>query len=52
MTYITPEVFVGLEGKYLWTSRATLRATRAGVPVDANFKLEGVLGTVNIGHRF
>jgi outer membrane protein W len=49
---ITPRVFVGLEGKYLWTNTATLRGSIAGVPVSENFKIEGILGTANVGFRF
>jgi outer membrane protein W len=49
---ITPRVFVGLEGKYLWTSTTTLRGSIVGVPVSENFKIQGVLGTANLGVRF
>ncbi len=53
ITYnITPQWFVGLEGKYLWLTKASLSDTVAGVPINADFKLEGVQGTVNIGYRF
>ena len=53
LTYnVTKEVFLGLEGKYLWTSRATLSKVINGTPVDADFKISGVLGTVNLGYRF
>ena len=49
---ITPQVFVGLEGKYLWTNSATLRGAIAGVPVNDDFKIEGILATANLGFRF
>jgi opacity protein-like surface antigen len=41
---VTPNIFVGLEGKYLWTDRATLDAeTYYGVPVDVTFKMDGII---------
>jgi opacity protein-like surface antigen len=49
---ITPQVFVGLEGKYLWTSSANLSDTVAGVRVNADFKIRGAFATANVGFRF
>lgn len=49
---ITPQFFVGLEGKYLWTSSAKLHDTVQGVYVNADFKIRGFLGTANVGFRF
>ena len=49
---ITPTVFVGAEGKYLWTSKAKLQDEVYGVPVEAKFKMDGILATAVIGFRF
>jgi len=49
---ITPGVFVGAEGKYLWTSNAKLHDEISGVPVEAKFKLDGIIATAVIGYRF
>jgi opacity protein-like surface antigen len=49
---LTPQLFVGLEGKYLWTDTAKLRGSLRGVEHNADFQIEGVQGTVNIGYRF
>ncbi len=43
---ITPNVFVGLEGKYLWTTKTTFRDT------DSEIDLGGIQATVNLGFRF
>jgi opacity protein-like surface antigen len=42
----TPKVFVGVEGKYLWTTKTTFRDT------DAEVDLGGIQATVNLGYRF
>ena len=41
---VTPRVFVGLEGKYLWT-------TKSGF-YDEDINLDGIQATLNIGFRF
>jgi opacity protein-like surface antigen len=43
---ITPTVFVGLEGKYLWTTKTTFSDT------NADIDLSGIQGTINLGFRF
>jgi opacity protein-like surface antigen len=48
----TREFFLGLEGKYLWTSNADFDIHTAGEQVDTNFRIEGVQATVNLGFRF
>lgn len=45
---ITPRVFVGAEGKYLWTSKAKLE----NQGLEAKFKIDGILATGVIGFRF
>jgi len=45
---ITPGIFVGAEGKYLWTSSAKL----GGEGLWVNFKMDGILATGVIGFRF
>ncbi|HVN98208.1 MAG TPA: hypothetical protein VMT62_17415, partial [Syntrophorhabdaceae bacterium] len=53
MTYnITKEFFLGLEGKYLWTTKASLSGSWMGIPVDTGFRIEGLHATLNIGYRF
>jgi len=49
---ITPTIFVGAEGKYLWTSEAKLQDEVFGVPIEAKFKMDGILATAVIGLRF
>lgn len=46
----TRQFFLGIEGKYLWTSNADFEIH--GEHVDTNLKIEGVQGTVNLGFRF
>jgi opacity protein-like surface antigen len=41
---VTPKLFVGLEGKYLWTTQSSF--------TDAETSLNGILATFNIGFRF
>jgi opacity protein-like surface antigen len=40
----TPRLFVGVEGKYLWTTTATV--------INAKMNLNGILATAGIGFRF
>jgi hypothetical protein len=48
----TPRVFVGVEGKYLWTGKAKLNGEEYGIPLDASFKLNGIIATAVIGVSF
>ena len=43
---ITPTVYVGLEGKYLWTSSLTVDN------IDTDTNLNGIIATFNLGFRF
>jgi outer membrane protein W len=43
---ITPTVFIGLEGKYLWTSTLTVNN------IDTDINLNGIQATFNIGFLF
>jgi opacity protein-like surface antigen len=49
---ITPEWFIGLEGKYLWTDKAKLRDTIGTVTLTGDVRVEGVQGLALIGFRF
>ena len=49
---ITPKIFVGVEGKYLLTSKAKLEDELFGVPVEVKFNLNGILATAVFGVRF
>ncbi len=49
---ITPNWFIGAEGKYIWTNEAKLRDNVGGVPVEADFKMDGILATAVLGFRF
>lgn len=51
---ITPKLFVGAEGKYLWAREARLKDSTPGVPVsmDAKRKMDGVLAMAVLGFRF
>lgn len=49
---ITPRFFVGAEGKYLLTSKATLKGESFGVPLEAKFNLNGIVATAVLGVRF
>jgi len=51
---ITPKLFIGGEGKYLWIRQARLKDSRATSPVimDAKPRMDGVLATAVIGFRF
>ncbi len=48
----TPKIFVGVEGKYLWTDKVRLEGEKRGVPLDARFRLDGVIVSAVIGIRF
>jgi len=41
---VTPKIFLGLEGKYLWTTKSTFN--------NAETDLTGIQATLNIGFRF
>jgi hypothetical protein len=43
---ITPKFFIGLEGKYLWTSTVTIN------DLDTDINFNGFLGTINFGFLF
>jgi hypothetical protein len=49
---ITPRMFVGVEGKYLWTDKVKLDYGEFGAPLDINFRLDGILATGVFGFRF
>lgn len=42
----SPTAYVGLEGKYLWTSDASFSAAHV------KYKLDGIIATLNLGFRF
>ena len=43
---ITPRIFVGVEGKYLWTDKVKLE------DLEVNFKMDGIIATAVFGIRF
>ena len=49
---ITPRIFVGVEGKYLWTDKAKLEFEEFGAPLRVKFKMDGIIATTVIGYRF
>jgi opacity protein-like surface antigen len=49
---ITPQVFVGLEGKYLWPGNIRVTTSVGGLPVIENRTMQGALFTANVGFRF
>jgi opacity protein-like surface antigen len=49
---ITPKIFIGAEGKYIWMSETTLEGTVVGVPVETSFKMDGIIATAVLGFRF
>jgi len=49
---ITPKIFVGAEGRYLWTDRAKLKDEAYGVPLESRFRLDGITATAVFGIRF
>ncbi len=48
---ITPKIFVGVEGKYLWTDKVKIEYEGSGAP-RAEFRMDGVIATAVIGFRF
>jgi len=49
---VTPRIFVGVEGKYLWTDKAKLKFEEFGVPHRVKFNMDGIIATAVIGFRF
>jgi opacity protein-like surface antigen len=49
---VTPNIFLGVEGKYLWTDKAKLKDDVYGIPLEARFKLDGFIATAVFGIRF
>lgn len=49
---ITPKIFVGVEGKYLWTDTVKLEYEEFGAPLEVKFKMDGIIATAVIGFRF
>ena len=48
---ITPGIFVGVEGKYLWTDKVEWDEV-LGIPAEGKFKMDGIIATAVIGFRF
>jgi outer membrane protein W len=49
---ITPTVFLGLEGKYLWTSNVTVKNYNDTYSYTSDVNLNGIQATVNVGFLF
>lgn len=49
---MTRTIFVGAEGKYLWTNKAKLQDVSFGVPIETEFRMDGILAMAVIGFRF
>jgi opacity protein-like surface antigen len=49
---LTRRIFVGVEGKYLWTDKAKLAFEEFGTPLRVKFKMDGILATAVIGFKF
>jgi len=49
---VTPRIFVGAEGKYLWTDKAKIEYGGFEPPYDIKFKMDGIIATGVIGFRF
>jgi outer membrane protein W len=49
---ITPTVFLGLEGKYLWTSSVTIHNFKNTYNYDTNVNMNGIQATFNVGFLF
>ena len=49
---ITPRFFLGVEGKYLWTSEAKTQGELFTVPFEAKGDLNGIIATAVLGLRF
>lgn len=45
---LTPKLFLGIEGRYLWVEKHQF--VLGQVPVDIN--IEGIIATANVGYRF
>ena len=50
--HIKPRIFVGVEGKYLWTDKAKLKFEEFGAPLRVKFKMDGIIATAVIGIKF
>lgn len=49
---VTPKIFFGVEGKYLWTDKVKLNGEEHGIPLNARFRLDGFIANAIIGIRF
>jgi hypothetical protein len=49
---ITPTVFLGLEGKYLWTSNVTVTNYNNNYSYTTDVNLNGIQATFNVGFLF
>jgi hypothetical protein len=49
---ITPRIFLGVEGKYLWTDKVDFKVGDFGVPLGVKLKMDGIIATAVIGIRF
>ena len=49
---LTDKIFLGIEGKHIWTDEAQVDGAIAGVPVTIKTDLDGFMVTGNIGFRF
>jgi opacity protein-like surface antigen len=49
---ITPNLFFGVEGKYIFTDRVDVQGRAGAVPVELSANLDGYIVTVSIGYRF
>jgi len=49
---VMPKIFIGVEGKYLWTDKVKLNVETHGIPLNARFRLDGFFATAVIGVRF
>ena len=49
---VSPRVFLGLEGKYLWTSNVTVRNYYNTYSYTTDVNLNGIQATLNVGFLF
>ena len=49
---ITPRIFAGVEGKYLWTDKVKYRYGGYATPFEAEFRMDGIISTAVVGFRF
>lgn len=49
---ITPNLFIGVEGKYIFTDQADVHGMAGAVPVELSANLDGYIVTASIGYRF